>query len=548
MDLILLIGQSNAKGCGNPEESERPDGHGWEYVENFTGHALIPLSVTLQHSEGRGTIAPAFARGYHESTGEDVCIIHYAVDGSRIKNWLHDQNHFLLEAMEKFKHAQAYISEKTVIGRKAAIWIQGESDGKYGTDPLYYKEKLIQIGRTLKEECGIDHTFVSKTGRWLPNAENLERCRGISEAQEQACREEETLVMAGRMADFFEEQGLLQDEVHYCMKALNMLGREIAENIGLYYNKQDGMCIKTADKGEDMKKYVSIDIGGTAIKYGLVSEAGEILSRQEMKTEAYKGGPVVLAKAAAIVEELIKEGPVSGICISTAGMVDTIKGEIFYAAPLIPEYAGTKFKQVMEETFHLPCEAENDVNCAGLAETVSGAAKGSKSVLMLTIGTGIGGCIVLDDAVYHGFSNSACEVGYMHMFDSDFQTLGAASILTKKVAERKGEPEETWNGYRIFEEAKSGDAVCIGAIDEMADVLGRGIANICYVINPETVVLGGGIMAQEEYLKGRIEAAVARYLIPSVAKHTSLRFAKHKNDAGMLGAFYHFMGKHKTVR
>ena len=149
----------------------------------------------------------------------------------------------------------------------------------------------------------------------------------------------------------------------------------------------------------------------------------------------------------------------------------------------------------------------------------------------------------MDGKVYHGFSNSACEVGYMHMCGSDFQTLGAASILTKKVADRKGEPVEHWNGYRIFESAGKGDEVCIRAIDEMSDVLGMGIANICYVLNPETVVLGGGIMAQEEYLKEKIEAAVARYLIPGVAGHTTICFAKHRNEAGMLGAFYHFREK-----
>lgn len=289
-----------------------------------------------------------------------------------------------------------------------------------------------------------------------------------------------------------------------------------------------------------MKKYVSIDIGGTAIKYGIIDESGRILTRSEMKTEAQRGGPSILAKAAAIVNEFKSSEEISGICISTAGMVDTKKGEIFYAAPLIPDYAGTKFKAVLEEKFGVPCEVENDVNCAGLAESVSGAAVGSSSMLMLTIGTGIGGCIVLDGRIYHGFSNSACEVGYMHMAGSDFQTLGAARILTRKVAERKGEPVEYWNGYRIFEEAVKGDEICIQAIDEMADVLGMGIANICYVLNPQTVVLGGGIMAQEDYLKERIEGAVARYLIPSVADRTTIRFAKHRNDAGMLGAFYHF--------
>lgn len=294
-----------------------------------------------------------------------------------------------------------------------------------------------------------------------------------------------------------------------------------------------------------MKKYISIDIGGTAIKYGVINENAEILSRGERATEAYRGGASVLAKAMDIASELAGTHEISGICISTAGMVDTKKGEIFYSAPLIPDYAGTGFKEAMEKAYGIPCEVENDVNCAGLAEYISGAAKGSGIALMLTIGTGIGGCIVAGGKVFHGFSNSACEVGYMHMDGSDFQTLGAASSMTKKVAEWKREPAEMWNGYRIFEEAKTGDEICNRAINEMADVLGKGIANICYVINPEVVVLGGGIMAQEEFLREKIESALAKYLVPSIAANTRIAFAKHKNDAGMLGAFYHFMGRHQ---
>lgn len=294
-----------------------------------------------------------------------------------------------------------------------------------------------------------------------------------------------------------------------------------------------------------MKKYISIDIGGTAIKYGIICENAQILIKESTKTEAWKGGPEILQKVIGIVENLIErtQGAVSGICISTAGMVDTIKGTIFYSAPLIPDYAGTEFKKTLEERFHIPCEVENDVNCAGLAEYRSGAAKGCRVVLMLTIGTGIGGCILLDGAVFHGFSNSACEIGYMHMDGSDFQTLGAASILTKKVSRQKGEPEE-WSGYRIFEEAKAGDEICNRAIDEMADVLGKGISNICYVINPEVVVLGGGIMAQEEFLRDKIQNAVKKYLVSGIEKYTKITFAKHQNDAGMLGAFYHFCGVH----
>ena len=82
----------------------------------------------------------------------------------------------------------------------------------------------------------------------------------------------------------------------------------------------------------------------------------------------------------------------------------------------------------------------------------------------------------------------------MHMDGSDFQTLGAASILVKRVAAAKGEPEDAWNGYRIFQLAREGDPICREAIDQMCDCLGKGISNICYVLNPQIVVLGGGIM------------------------------------------------------
>lgn len=295
-----------------------------------------------------------------------------------------------------------------------------------------------------------------------------------------------------------------------------------------------------------MKKYVSIDIGGTAIKYGLLSEKGEILDRGERKTESSKGGPGILKKAVEITDHYCRTEDISGICISTAGMVDTGKGEIFHAAPLIPDYKGTNFKKELEARFGVPCEVENDVNCAGLAEYISGAAMGSRISLMLTIGTGIGGSLILDGKVFRGFSGSACEVGYMHMLGSDFQTLGAAGILTKKAAQWKNEEEEIWDGYHIFEEAGKGDELCIRAIDEMCDVLGMGIANICYVVNPEVVVLGGGIMAREEFLKNRIETAVKKYLIPSIASNTRIAFAKHRNDAGMLGAFYHFCQCHEN--
>ena len=295
-----------------------------------------------------------------------------------------------------------------------------------------------------------------------------------------------------------------------------------------------------------MAKYICIDIGGTAIKYGIIGSDNTILTKSQMDTQAHKGGTAILEKVISIVQNAIDEysKEIAGICISTAGMVDDKKGEIFYSGPLIPNYAGTQFKKVLEEKFGIPCEVENDVNCAGLAEYKTGAGRDSSIMLMLTIGTGIGGCFIIDGKIFHGFSNSACEVGYMYMDGSDYQTLGAASILTQKVAEWKRESKDNWSGYRIFEEAKKGDEICNRAIDEMSEAIAKGIANICCVINPEIVVLGGGIMAQEEFLKDKIDAGVKKYLVSSIEKNTTIKFAKHRNDAGILGAYYNFCNKH----
>ncbi|WP_321825749.1 ROK family protein [Clostridium butyricum] len=294
-----------------------------------------------------------------------------------------------------------------------------------------------------------------------------------------------------------------------------------------------------------MKFYVSIDIGGTSIKHGILDENIKFITSGEVATEAQKGGKNILEKVINIVSEYKKEYTLSGICISTAGMVDCEKGEIIHASDLIPNYTGTQIKKTLEGIFSIPCEVENDVNCAGLAEYFSGSAKGSSISLCLTIGTGIGGSIIINDKVFHGFSGSACEVGYMNIFKSKFEDLGATSILVKKVAKLKNCSENHIDGKLIFEMAKNNDEDCIKAIDEMVDILGMGIANICYVINPEVVVLGGGIMAQKDYLYDKIRLSLDKYLIPTISSKTKLEFAKNQNKAGMLGAYYNFISIHK---
>ena len=160
-----------------------------------------------------------------------------------------------------------------------------------------------------------------------------------------------------------------------------------------------------------MTHYVAIDIGGTNIKYGLIDQEGQLVESHEMPTEAHKGGPHILQKTKDIVASYLEQGPVAGVAISSAGMVDPDKGEIFYAGPQIPNYAGTQFKKEILTSFNIPCEIEMMSTVQVLLKRYLVQARERVWTLCLTIGTGIGGCLIMDGKVFHGFSNSACEVG-----------------------------------------------------------------------------------------------------------------------------------------
>ena len=289
-----------------------------------------------------------------------------------------------------------------------------------------------------------------------------------------------------------------------------------------------------------MKQYICIDIGGTAIKYGVVQsgEIPEIIRTDSCKTP--ENGTKILQKVFDIIEALKRNcGQTEAVCISSAGIVNSEEGCILEANDdLIPGYTGTKIADRVKEKFGIPCFVENDVNCAAMAEYYAGAAKGYQSMLMLTIGTGIGGAFIAGGKLLKGHTYSACEVGYMNMEEGTFEEIAATSALVARTAKRLHKTADAISGKWIFEQAQDGNEVCIEEIDRMCDILAKGISNICYVLNPEIVLLGGGISAQTDWLKPRIEMGMEKYLIPVIRKKTKLDFAKFKNQAGMIGAYY----------
>lgn len=287
-------------------------------------------------------------------------------------------------------------------------------------------------------------------------------------------------------------------------------------------------------------KVLAIDIGGSFIKYGIFDDK-KLIHSDKLASEADKGADFLVKNVDKIVENMISDYDIEGIAMSTAGIVDPIKGEIIHSGPTIPNYKGFNWKMHIKAKFNLRVELDNDVNCAALGEYTFGSARGKDCVLMLAIGTGIGGAFIKNGEIYRGANGCGLEVGYMNIDGGNFEKLASTLGLINNfnnISDKKVK-----SGFEIFELAKNKDSKAISAIDSTMDYLCRGIANITYVLDPKYIVLGGGIMEQEEILRPIIEKYLEKYMLPLASKNVELLFAESGNMAASYGALYHFYNK-----
>ena len=293
--------------------------------------------------------------------------------------------------------------------------------------------------------------------------------------------------------------------------------------------------------------YICFDIGGTSIKYGVADEKGNLLLKGEAPNEIQTKGVDGFIKSLVSITETYRdkyEYDLQGIAVSTAGVVDLNKGIILYAPKYFPGYPGTALGEQLKKRCGLPCTVENDVNAAALGEYWLGAGQGATSLFCITVGTGIGGCAILNGKVIHGAAFCAGEAGLQHICpEGTWEEMASTRALIRNVAKVKGLPETELDGKKIFAMAQDGDAEATAAIEKQMEDLAAGIANICYILNPERIIVGGGIAAQEAYLYPKLDAALRKRLLPFVYERLSLRFAALKNDAGMIGALYNFIMK-----
>ncbi len=289
--------------------------------------------------------------------------------------------------------------------------------------------------------------------------------------------------------------------------------------------------------------YLCFDIGGTSVKYGISNEQGTLLRKDQIPTEVrQKGVPQLLDRMTGLAETYREEYKLQGIAVSTAGVVDPETGIMLYAPKQLPGFAGLPLQEMLETNCGLPCTVENDVNAAALGEYWLGEGRGSHSLFCITIGTGIGGCAILDGKVIHGVSCSAGEAGQQYIApEGTWEELASTTALIRNVARAKNIPEAELDGRKIFELADRKDSDAVAAIQKQMEDIASGIANICYILNPERIIVGGGIAARADYLYPLLDAALRRKLIPLVYEHTTLCFAGLKNDAGLIGALFNFL-------
>lgn len=286
---------------------------------------------------------------------------------------------------------------------------------------------------------------------------------------------------------------------------------------------------------------VMIDIGGTNIKYGVIdpqTENYQLLG--ELATATATENFQMEKRLEIILQSVLKEYEIEGIAISTAGVVDADTGEIIYANKNITNYKGTQLKQLLEEKYQVPVTVENDVNSALLGELTFGNYGDVHSALMLTIGTGVGGALYLNGHIHHGFSHSGGEVGYALVNGQNIEDVASTRALVERVAKEVDEP--AINGHWVFEQAiHQQNPLAIQEIDYLIEGITQLINNYVALLNPQYVILGGGIMEQVDYLKPRIMKRFEEINKNKlVVKNTTIEFARLGNQAGMLGAFVHF--------
>jgi len=306
------------------------------------------------------------------------------------------------------------------------------------------------------------------------------------------------------------------------------------------------------------KVYVGVDLGGTTIKVGLCDENGKLLQTYEGPTGTEHGADVVLENIAQYVRKLVAESPyeweqVAGIGAGIAGFMDIPEGFIKLSPNL--GWRNVPVKKILEEKLGKTVKIDNDANVAALGEAWSGAGAGIPNVVCYTLGTGVGGGIIINGNIFQGYKGMAGELGHMSVvpdleaincncgLKGCLETVSSATgiIRMAKEAVERGEHTslalvENIMAKEVFEAADSGDEVAIRIINRAALYLGKSMAAVSVVLNPQRFIVGGGVSKAGDILFDAIRKYFNEFAQESAREGVDIVPATLGNDAGVVGA------------
>ena len=305
-----------------------------------------------------------------------------------------------------------------------------------------------------------------------------------------------------------------------------------------------------------MAKYsFGVDVGGTTIKMGFFDEAGNVLDKWEIPTRTENGGVNVLPDIAKAVEDKLAEksiqkSQVIGVGIGVPGPVDA-KGTVHKCVNL--GWGVFNLNEELTKLLGIPTRSGNDANVAALGEMWKGGGQGYNSIVMVTLGTGVGGGIIVDGEILTGAKGAAGEIGHIHVDDAETEVCGCGNkgcleqyasatgvvrLANRTLANNTGSTNLVagqCSAKDVWDAVKAGDEVAIEIAEQFGEYLGKGLASVACVINPEAFVIGGGVSKAGDVLLDYIRKNYTPYVFHA-SRDVQFTLATLGNDAGIYGA------------
>ena len=311
-----------------------------------------------------------------------------------------------------------------------------------------------------------------------------------------------------------------------------------------------------------MKKVaIGVDIGGTSVRLGVVDERGKIVLRENFSTKDYPGRPALLNRLSSgilclALEARKRQFQITGVGIGAPGPIDVERGFVYFF-PNIPGWKNTPLKKILERKFKMKVFVDNDANAMALGEYRFGAGRGSKNMIALTLGTGIGGGIVLGGKLFHGTRFSAAEIGHLKINEDGplcacgnhgcIEAYIGNGYFVREVQKRlKAKAKSILHEWLregkeltpilVQDAARTGDLFSKKMWEEAGSHLGTALAGLVDILNPDRIVIGGGIALGGEMIFGPIRRTIAKKAFPIAARSAKVMPAKLGADAGLVGA------------